>query len=81
MLVAPLKKSPFRVLSAGPWDHGTFNLVDVEIVKGQEGLEVHVSDRITQMAVEFTVPGYTWEKDQLIPQTGYTRKWVFQALS
>ncbi len=74
-------QSPFRVMSAGPWEPEAFGVVQVKVTKTDEGLRASLRERDGSPPITFLVDGVETRGDVLVLRTKSVRKWIFQALN
>jgi hypothetical protein len=67
----------FKVLSAGVWDPSSFGLVDIEIIKTSNGLEVFLSSG-SEVPVQFEIDSYLWTGTRILLRTNSIVKWILQ---
>jgi len=74
-------KGAFRVISAGPWDAETFDVVDVEVSQARTGLKVRFQERTGGPPIEFSAEACERRGILVFLRTNAVTKWVLEALS
>jgi hypothetical protein len=67
----------FKVLMSGVWDPSSFGLVDLEIIKTEDGLEAFISSS-SEVPVQFEIDSYLWTGTRILLRTNSIVKWILQ---
>jgi hypothetical protein len=68
----------FKLLEAGPWDPNSFGLVDINIIKDEDKLEVLI-DFQSEVPIQFEIDSYLWTGTKLLLRTKDKIRWVLKA--
>ena len=68
----------FKLIQSGQWQPESFGVVDVEIVKTENKLEVFI-DSNTEVPIQFEIDSYLWTGKQLLLRTKDKVRWILQA--
>ena len=68
----------FKLIQSGPWQPESFGVVDVEIVRTENKLEVFI-DSHTEVPIQFEIDSYLWTGSRLLLKTKAVVRWILQA--